>query len=81
MRVEIVHKHNAKITMPPKGKHLWMVMTMFRVADPAAVQFVLDHENVLTIEGPGCFLCEELYSERVASRPCPGEPTREEKTR
>ncbi len=34
----------------------------------------LDLENLLTIDGPGCFICEEIFSPQLAALPCPGNP-------
>ncbi|MGW5291528.1 hypothetical protein [Streptomyces bacillaris] len=33
---------------------------------------ILDHENLLTIEGTGCFKCEQPYSKYIAHRKCTG---------
>jgi hypothetical protein len=63
---------------PRSGDHLWMVLTMYQV-DPAAFLDptrtpILDQKNLLTVQGPGCFHCEQPYTQRLASRRCPGEP-------
>ena len=67
------HKFNAEIPVPPVGKHQWIHMALYRTSDPTAEHFNLDLENLLTIEGPGCFLCEEPYTPELAARPCPGD--------
>ena len=36
---------------------------------------MLDVENLLTVEGPGCYVCEEQYSPELAVRPCTGDPS------
>lgn len=56
------------------AEHLWIAMAMFQV-DPrrwAAEQVHMDTENLLTIEGPGCFKCEQKFSNRLARQPCRG---------
>ena len=63
---------------PRSGAHLWAVFTMYRVdpaqwSDPTHTP-MLDRENLLTVQGPGCFYCEQVYSPRVASRRCKGQP-------
>lgn len=54
---------------------------MFRVPDDAIRKLqrgqdpgpqLLDHENVLTLEGPGCYKCEEPFSVRLSHRRCTG---------
>lgn len=42
---------------------------------PERDQFLLDTENLLTIEGPGCYVCEEEYTPERATQPCPGDPS------
>jgi hypothetical protein len=50
---------------PGPGKHLWIMLSVFALADPTAITrpgaINLDHENLLTIEGPGCYKCEQEY--------------------
>lgn len=63
---------------PRSGDHLWVVLTMYRI-DPsgfadASRTPMLDTENLLTVQGPGCYFCEEPYTPRLASRRCKGEP-------
>lgn len=56
------------------GEHLWVMASAWRVhpqkwgTDPP----VLDQENLLVLDGPGCFYCEEVYTERLARRRCTG---------
>jgi hypothetical protein len=54
------------------GQHLWVCTAAWRVADPESTRRVLDAENLLTIQGPGCFKCEQPYSRRIAAKPCYG---------
>ncbi|MGW9437965.1 hypothetical protein [Streptomyces sp. NPDC055607] len=74
-------KVNAQLTDPGKGEHLWTLITMYRVSDNAIRRLnrgedpgpaLLDHENLLTLEGPGCFKCGEPYSRYLAHRKCTG---------
>lgn len=63
---------------PRTGDHLWCVATMYHV-QPAmwtdkAVTPHLDMENLLTVQGPFCFHCEEPYTRRLATRRCKGRP-------
>jgi len=59
------------------GNHLWTIITMYRVdplkfSDPTATP-MLDMENLLTVMGPGCYYCEQLYTPLLAMRRCKGE--------
>lgn len=59
------------------NQHLWILLGVFRV-NPAVIgsgEVHLDSENLLTIEGPGCFLCEQTYTPATAALPCPGDPS------
>ena len=63
---------------PRTGAHLWMVLTMYQV-DPAAFTDptrtpMLDRENLLSVQGPGCFHCEQVYTPNLATRRCKGHP-------
>lgn len=61
----------------PAEEHIWTVIGFWRV-DPGKVyagdESHLDTENLLTIEGPGCFRCEQPYRPALADLPCPGHP-------
>jgi hypothetical protein len=59
---------------PRSGDHLWAVFSMYRV-NPQAEEPMLDVENLLTVQGPGCYFCEEPYTPRLSKRRCPGKPT------
>lgn len=74
-------KIGAELTDPGPGKHLWTLLTMHRVSDDMIQRLnrgatpgpeLLDHESLLTIEGPGCFKCEQTYSPMLARRKCTG---------
>jgi hypothetical protein len=59
------------------GSHLWIVGVLHEV-DPAGwrpgVQPKLDQDNIISVNGPGCYICERPWSEREGHRRCPGEP-------
>lgn len=75
LKIEVGHRHHAPIALAGKdGEHLWAVFGVWRVMDPTSERFELDTENLMTIEGPGCFVCEKQYTPALAARPCPGEP-------
>lgn len=74
LKVEAAQRFHTTIPTPAPGQHLWATFGVWRVADPAATRFHLDLENLLTLEGPGCFLCEQQYTPELAARPCPGDP-------
>lgn len=74
-------KVHAQLTDPGPGEHLWTILTMHRVSDDTIRRLnrgedpdigLLDHENLLTLEGPGCFKCEQPYSRYIAHRKCTG---------
>jgi hypothetical protein len=59
---------------PRAGNHLWSMTGLWQV-DPqqwssgdASITPFLDHENLLSIAGPGCFYCEQVYTPLLASR-------------
>lgn len=70
--VEAVSKFSAPLPAQQLGKHLWVYISMHRCADPTADRFLADIENLLTIEGPCRFWCEEGYTTEIAARPCKG---------
>lgn len=74
-------KISAQLTDPGPGEHLWIIATMYRVGDQAIQRLnkgedpgisLLDHENLLSLEGPGCFKCEQPHSRYIAHRKCTG---------
>lgn len=54
------------------GDHLWAIFTMYRWGGPTVETPTLDMENLLSVLGPGCFYCNQEWSERLATRRCPG---------
>jgi hypothetical protein len=60
---------------PRTGEHLWTMITMYRWGGPGVERPTLDMENLLSVVGPGCYYCEQPYSEYLAKRRCKGEQT------
>lgn len=65
---------------PRTGDHLWNVVALFRInveqlGDPTATP-MLDSENLVSIMGPGCLHCEEVYTPQLAKRRCRGKGRR-----
>jgi hypothetical protein len=61
---------------PGPGEHLWVMMTAHRVVNPERLgkeKYYFDMENIITVEGPGCYKCEESYSPEIASKKCTGD--------
>lgn len=61
------------------GEHLWIMTAAWLIPDPRALRDdslkLLDTENMVAFEGPGCFKCEKPFSNRVARQPCRGSVT------
>lgn len=77
IKQEAKDKFHGDLTDPGRGKHLWTVVALYRVPDPAVSmdpggQILMDRENLLTIEGPGCFKCEKHWTDDVDRRWCQG---------
>lgn len=68
-------KQYAQAGMPKQvpGEHLWIAMAIYRVR-PEAVKHYLDTENLLTIEGPGCYWCELTWRPGMEKTRCSGSP-------
>lgn len=76
-KVEAVQHHGAPLPEQRKpGEHCWIVTGMWRVTPRTKGEYQLDTENLITLDGPGCFHCEELWSPELAARPCAGDPNR-----
>lgn len=63
---------------PRSGNHLWVVLQSYQI-DPkkwteSDELVIFDIENLLSVEGPGCYYCEQPYSPSLYYRRCPGEP-------
>ncbi len=59
------------------GEHLWVMVAAWLIADPASARDpdalkLMDAENLVQFNGPGCFKCERPYSGQMAKRRCLG---------
>lgn len=43
------------------GRHLWVFLGMWQVANPAARAQTFDNENMISVEGPACLWCEQEW--------------------
>jgi len=73
IRVESARKWQAPLPDVQPGRHFWIVTGLWTV-NPTSPNLILDYENLVTVDGPGCFICEQLYSPEVAATTCPGDP-------
>jgi hypothetical protein len=71
-KVQAIHKHRAELPKQVRGQHLWVVTSLYKVTPKPLGEYFLDMENLLTIDGPGCFWCEEMWSEHINNKPCRG---------
>jgi hypothetical protein len=60
---------------PVPGRHLWVAIAVYRIADPGAPDQLLDLENLITVD-VGCLHCEQGYAPHLRTQPCEGEPPR-----
>jgi hypothetical protein len=67
---EVFDRRLAQLDRP--GTHLWVYVAAWAAADPRAAEAHLDSENLVSITGPGCFKCEQPFSNRLARKPCRG---------
>jgi hypothetical protein len=59
------------------GKHMWIMLAAWIVTDPQGWATgtrpqMLDYENLATLDGPGCYKCEQPWSRKLAAQPCRG---------
>jgi len=54
-----------------RQQHFWLVVSAFHVTIPDQPCISMDTENLMTIEGPGCYICEQVYEPGI-SPVCPG---------
>ncbi len=73
LKIEAVSKYQNQDMRPtPDGEHMWILVGMWKVDPEERGRVHLDLENLLTIEGPGCFKCEQPWSPELAKTRCPG---------
>lgn len=61
------------------GEHVWVIVASWRIFNPEEahkpeVIKYLDLENLASMDGPGCFVCEQVWTAEIGAAPCPGEP-------
>jgi hypothetical protein len=76
VQAEVRHKYGVVPPEPRPGEHLWIMVGMWRVADPEGGSMLLDSENLITVDGPGCYVCEQPWTPATAARRCLGDPSR-----
>jgi len=75
-KVEAIQHHRADLPEQKPGEHLGVVTGAWRVRPVPDAEYQLDTENLLTLDGPGCMWCEELWKPGMESAPCrPGPGT------
>lgn len=74
-KVQAVQHHGSPLP-EFKGEHCWVVAGVWSVQPRAGGEYLLDTENLISLDGPGCFHCEEYWSPEIAAKPCPGTPKR-----
>jgi hypothetical protein len=57
------------------GNHLWIATASYFVQVPPREGQQLDVENMAMDPAFGCYICEQVYDARLASRRCTGEPS------
>jgi len=55
------------------GEHLWIIAAAWHAINPGNPHRLLDAENLLSINGPGCWKCELPWSPEIDGTPCTGE--------
>lgn len=70
-KVEAKGFYHREIKQVP-GEHLWIAMATYKVR-PEAKEHFLDTENLLSIDGPGCFWCEQPWKPGMEKTKCPGD--------
>lgn len=59
------------------GEHVWAMFMVHRVRNLdtlLAGEALFDLESLILTTGPGCYICEQVYSTELAHSPCPGQP-------
>lgn len=65
-------KYNAD-PPPFEGRHLWVFVAAWTTTDPVRERQTLDTENLLSISGPGCYWCEQVWTPTIGAH-CAGDP-------
>lgn len=63
---------------PRSGDHFWAAVTLYKVNPEQMMEGSahLDHESLVSVQGPFCFFCEEFYTPKLLKRRCPGDGQR-----
>ena len=73
MQLEAIGKFHAPEPKYVRGQHFWIIAGMWKVTPPiGGKQILLDLENLVNIDGPGCYWCEEVWTPELAKSPCRG---------
>lgn len=56
------------------GEHLWVAVVSYFVTPPIRDGQLLDVENMAIEPAVGCYLCEQPFTTRLASRRCKAKP-------
>lgn len=72
VKQQAIQHYHQKIPDQVPGKHLWMMAAVYRVTPQIRGQYALDTENLLSIDGPGCYWCEEPWTPTIGNQPCKG---------
>lgn len=71
---DAIGKFRVELPAQIPGKHLWIMAGVWRVTPPfGGQQVLLDMENLISLDGPGCFWCEEHWTPALAQQPCKGQ--------
>jgi hypothetical protein len=60
---------------PRSGDHYWVMLLSYHIIDPSKFEkgdILLDTENLVSVTGPGCYYCENMYTSLLLTRRCPG---------
>lgn len=55
-----------------EGEHLWVMIPMYRVEPAPGKPLHLDQENLISLDGPGCWWCKAIWSADVEVERCSG---------
>lgn len=72
IKIEAKSKFKAPFKKLIPGQHLWVITGAWTVT-LGKEQYLLDTENLMTLDGPGCFWCGCYSTEKDARLPCPGD--------
>lgn len=77
---EVVNVAGLIDRVAPPGEHFWIMNVLFKISDETleeiatqpAPAMMLDLENLVSVDGPGCLVCCLKWTPDVAGRPCAG---------